>query len=101
MNEVEEAKEVLLKESKSIKKAAEKLDSNFLKALNILNETSEKIIVCGIGKSGHVAKKLAATFCSTGSTATFLHASEAVHGDLGVHKNGDAVIFFSNSSSTP
>lgn len=101
MNEVEEAKEVLLKESKSISGAAEKLDSNFLKALNILNETSEKIIVCGIGKSGHVAKKLAATFCSTGSTATFLHASEAVHGDLGVHKNGDAVIFFSNSSSTP
>ena len=48
-----------------------------------------------------MAKKLAATLCSTGSTATFLHASEAVHGDLGVHKNGDAVIFFSNSSSTP
>ena len=101
MNELDEAREVLLKESKSIKKAAEKLDRNFLAALDILNETNEKIIVCGIGKSGHVAKKLAATLCSTGSTATFLHATEAVHGDLGVHKKGDAVIFFSNSSSTP
>jgi arabinose-5-phosphate isomerase len=57
--------EVLLKESNSIKKAAEKLDSVFLAALDILNETNEKIIVCGIGKSGHVAKKLAATLCST------------------------------------
>lgn len=101
MDEVEEAQKVLLKESKSIKKAATRLNNQFSVALDILNETKEKIVVCGIGKSGHVAKKLAATLCSTGSTATFLHASEAVHGDLGVHKNGDAVIFFSNSSSTP
>ena len=101
MDEVEEAKKVLLKESESLKKAATRLNNQFSVALDILNETKEKIVVCGIGKSGHVAKKLAATLCSTGSTATFLHASEAVHGDLGVHKNGDAVIFFSNSSSTP
>ena len=101
MDEVEEAQKVLLKESKSIKKAATRLNDQFSVALDILSETKEKIVVCGIGKSGHVARKLAATLCSTGSTATFLHASEAVHGDLGVHKNGDAVIFFSNSSSTP
>ena len=57
--------------------------------------------MCGIGKSGHLGKKIAATLCSTGSPSSFLHASEAVHGDLGIHQKNDPVIFLSNSASTP
>ena len=101
MKELEEARQVLLKESKSIEKASHYLDENFIKALDILEGAKNNIIFCGIGKSGHIGKKLSATFCSVGSTASFLHASEAVHGDLGIHQNEDPVIFFSNSSSTP
>lgn len=101
MKELEEARQVLLKESKSIEKASHHLDEKFIKALDILAGSKNKIIFCGIGKSGHIGKKLSATFCSVGSTASFLHASEAVHGDLGIHQNEDPVIFLSNSSSTP
>ena len=99
--ELEEAKNVLEKESESIKLAANRLDNNFTKTVDILFNQTNKIIVCGIGKSGHLGKKIAATFCSTGSPAHFLHASEAVHGDLGIHQKNDPVIFLSNSASTP
>jgi len=99
--ELKEAVKVLKKESESIDRAATKLGKNFSDALNILFKPEQKIIVCGIGKSGLLGKKLAATFCSTGSPASFLHASEAVHGDLGIHQSGDPVIFLSNSASTP
>ena len=99
--ELKEAVKVLKKESESIDRAASQLGKNFSQALDILFKSKNKIIVCGIGKSGLLGKKLAATFCSTGSPASFLHASEAVHGDLGIHQSGDPVIFLSNSASTP
>ena len=99
--ELKEAVKVLKKESESINRAATQLGKNFSDALDILFKPEKKIIVCGIGKSGLLGKKLAATFCSTGSPASFLHASEAVHGDLGIHQVGDPVIFLSNSASTP
>ena len=99
--ELKEAVKVLKKESESIDRAATRLGKNFSQALDILFNPENKIIVCGIGKSGLLGKKLAATFCSTGSPASFLHASEAVHGDLGIHQIGDPVIFLSNSASTP
>ena len=99
--ELKEAVKVLKKESESIDRAASQLGKNFSQALDILSKPENKIIVCGIGKSGLLGKKLAATFCSTGSPASFLHASEAVHGDLGIHQTGDPVIFLSNSASTP
>ncbi|MDG0965526.1 MAG: KpsF/GutQ family sugar-phosphate isomerase [Opitutales bacterium] len=99
--ELKEAVKVLKKESESIERAASLLGKNFSLALDILFKPNNKIIVCGIGKSGLLGKKLAATFCSTGSPASFLHASEAVHGDLGIHQSGDPVIFLSNSASTP
>ena len=60
-----------------------------------------KLLFAASEKSGHLGKKMAATFSSTGSPACFLHASEAVHGDLGIHQIKDPVIFLSNSSSTP
>ena len=100
-NELNNAIEVLKKESKSITAAANRLGQNFTDAVDILYSEKNKIILCGIGKSAHLGKKIAATLCSTGSPSCFLHASEAVHGDLGIHQKGDPVIFLSNSSSTP
>ena len=100
-NELSEAKNVLSKESQSIKRAGKRLGKNFSEAVDILFTETNKIIICGIGKSGHLGKKIAATFCSTGSPSSFLHASEAVHGDLGIHQKNDPVIFLSNSASTP
>ena len=77
---------VLKKESESINLTANRLGSNFSTALDLLFNDQNKIIVCGIGKSGLLGKKIAATLSSTGSPAIFLHASEAVHGDLGIHQ---------------
>ena len=100
--ETEEAKTVLLKEASAIREVANRLSvKDFTRAIDILLKKEDKIIVTGIGKSGYVAKKIAAMLCSTGSPASFLHPAEAVHGDLGIHQKGDPVIFLSNSGSTP
>lgn len=99
--ELQNAKKVLKKESESINLTANRLGSNFSTALDLLFNDQNKIIVCGIGKSGLLGKKIAATLSSTGSPAIFLHASEAVHGDLGIHQKNDPVIFLSNSATTP
>ena len=77
------------------------LGENFSLAVDCLYTASGKIVVSGIGKSGHLGKKLAATFCSTGSPAAFLHPSEAVHGDLGIHQEGDPVVIFVQQRITP
>lgn len=99
--ELREAQQVLIKEADSITKAANRLRENFSLAVDCLYTDHGKVVVSGIGKSGHLGKKMAATLCSTGSPAAFLHPSEAVHGDLGIHQNGDPVIFLSNSGATP
>ena len=99
--ELREAQQVLIKEADSITKAANRLRENFSLAIDCLYTDHGKVVVSGIGKSGHLGKKMAATLCSTGSPAAFLHPSEAVHGDLGIHQNGDPVIFLSNSGATP
>lgn len=96
-----EARHVLEIEAESIQLASKRLGENFSEAIDLLHKDDNKIIVTGIGKSGHLGKKLAATFCSTGSPAAYLHPSEAVHGDLGIHQKGDPVIFLSNSGATP
>lgn len=95
------AAEVMNHEASSIKQTVKSLDENFSKAIDILLVEKGKIIVTGIGKSGHLGKRVAATLCSTGTSAAFLHPAEAVHGDLGIHQAGDPVIFLSNSGSTP
>ena len=99
--EIIEAKKVMENEANAIKKCAEKIDENFPKALDILAESDGKVIVTGIGKSGHLAKKVAATLCSTGTASAFMHPTEAIHGDLGIHQEGDPVIYLSNSGTTP
>ena len=100
--DVLEARRVMLKESQALELAANRLDEeSFSEALDLLMQTAHKVVVTGIGKSGLVGKKIAATLSSTGTPAAFLHPSEAVHGDLGIHQDGDTVIFLSNSGSTP
>lgn len=78
-----------------------RLDQQFLKAVEIINGATGKLIVVGIGKSAHVGNKIVATLNSTGTPAQFLHASEAIHGDLGVIQNNDVVLCISNSGNSP
>ncbi len=98
--EIVAARNVLETEAVAIRVVGERLDATFVNAVDALHVTDGKIVITGLGKSGHVGRKIAATFCSTGAPAVFMHAAEAFHGDLGVHQSGDPVIFLSNSGST-
>ncbi|MEM7544920.1 MAG: KpsF/GutQ family sugar-phosphate isomerase [Pseudomonadota bacterium] len=91
---------VLALEGAALTAFANSLDTAFADAVDILMNIEGRIVVCGIGKSGHVARKVAATFASTGAPAQFLHASEAAHGDLGMLTRADAAIVLSNSGET-
>ena len=77
-------REVLHDEARALDALADTLDAAFEKAVRLILECKGKLIVSGLGKSGHVARKIAATFASTGTTAAFLHLAEAIHGDLGM-----------------
>lgn len=94
------AQSVMEIEAQAIEAAAKHLDGNLTRAVEIILSHSGKVVVSGIGKSGHVAQKIAATLCSTGTPAVFLHAAEAVHGDLGVYTPGDPTILVSKSGSS-
>lgn len=74
---------------------------SFAPAVELLAAATGKIVICGMGKSGHVARKMASTMTGTGSPAYFLHPSEGVHGDLGILQRGDAAILLSKSGGTP
>jgi arabinose-5-phosphate isomerase len=87
-------------EAQAILAASERLGDNLDRAVELILDRRGKLIVSGIGKSGHVARKLAATLQSTGTPAIFLHASEAAHGDLGMCQPGDIAILISKSGST-
>jgi arabinose-5-phosphate isomerase len=87
-------------EAQAILAASERLGENLYRAVELILDRRGKLIVSGIGKSGHVARKLAATLQSTGTPAMFLHASEAAHGDLGMCQPGDIAILISKSGST-
>ena len=101
---IQTAKRVLNIEADAISGLAKRLDSNFSRAISlILNSSASgggKVIITGIGKSGLICKKIAATFASTGTPAFFLHPAEGVHGDLGMLMKGDVVIAVSNSGET-
>ncbi len=94
------AKNVVDIEANAVKAMGERIDDSFLKALEILLACSGRIIVTGIGKSGHIGNKLSATLASTGSPAFFVHAAEASHGDIGMMQQGDVVIAISYSGSS-
>ena len=93
-------REILHDEARALDALADSLDGPFEEAVRLILGCGGKLIVSGLGKSGHVARKIAATFASTGTTATFLHLAEAIHGDLGMAAKGDAAILISQSGET-
>jgi arabinose-5-phosphate isomerase len=97
---LEFGREVLHDEARALDALAESLGADFTKAVELILSSGGKLIVGGLGKSGHVGRKIAATFASTGTTATFLHLSEAIHGDLGIAAKGDVAILISLSGKT-
>jgi len=94
------ARTVIRIEADAILTLDSRLDDEFVKACEILLNCDGRIIVCGIGKSGHIGAKLAATFASTGSPAFFVHAAEASHGDLGMFKTNDVLVAISYSGNS-
>lgn len=91
---------VIAREAEALWALSHELDRPFLDAIDLLIATRRTIIVCGLGKSGHIASKVASTLTATGTPAAFLHASEAVHGDLGSLCPGDTLLILSNSGDT-
>ncbi|MFH1870036.1 MAG: KpsF/GutQ family sugar-phosphate isomerase [Pseudomonadota bacterium] len=90
-------RQVLEIEAAAVAALGQRLGSEFGKAVVLILESRGRVVVSGIGKSGHIARKLAATFASTGTPAYFVHAAEAVHGDLGMITRDDVLIAISNS----
>jgi arabinose-5-phosphate isomerase len=98
---IDDAKNTFLSEIEALSLISTKIDKSFYESvINILN-CSGKVIIVGIGKSAHIGRKIEATFNSTGTTSQFLHAAEAIHGDLGVIESDDIVIAISKSGNTP
>ena len=94
------ARSAMEAEAEAIGTAAGRLNGSLPRAVRIILAQRGKIVVTGIGKSGHVARKVAATLCSTGTPSVFLHPAEAVHGDLGVYSPGDPTVIISKSGAT-
>lgn len=93
-------REVLTQEATALTQAAAELGDDFVKAVSLLLNCRGRLIVSGVGKSGHIGRKLAATFASTGTPAYFVHAAEAAHGDLGMITAADAILAISYSGET-
>src|SRR4051812_14048287 len=91
---------ILHDEARALDALADGLGEDFEKAVDLILQCRGKLIVSGLGKSGHVGRKIAATFASTGTTAPFLHLAEAIHGDLGMAAKGDVAILISQSGET-
>ena len=100
MDVIEEAKRVLRVEAQSILDLAERIDENFVRAVDLLYSCKGRVVVMGMGKSGLVGRKIASTFASTGTPAFFLHPAEGLNGDFGMLTREDAVIAISNSGET-
>ena len=94
------AREVLTIEAEGLAHLVQKLDQSFVKAVDLIFRAKGRVILAGVGKSGIVARKLVATFNSTGTRALFLHPVEAMHGDLGMVSKDDVVLALSNSGET-
>ncbi|HEX7869842.1 MAG TPA: KpsF/GutQ family sugar-phosphate isomerase [Chryseobacterium sp.] len=95
------AKSTLTIEISELEKLKERISDEFVKAVELIHSATGKLIVVGIGKSAHVGNKIVATLNSTGTPSQFLHASEAIHGDLGVIQKQDVVLCISNSGNSP
>ncbi|MEJ7554243.1 MAG: KpsF/GutQ family sugar-phosphate isomerase [Aquificaceae bacterium] len=102
MDEIlQKAKRVFDIEIQALQRLRDNLDQSFVKAIELILNCQGKVITTGVGKSGHIARKVASTLSSTGTPAHFLHPAEALHGDLGVIDSGDVVLAFSNSGESP
>ena len=97
---LQSARQVLLAEARALEAASARLDGEFERAVDLLARHAGKVLVTGIGKSGIIAQKIAATLCSVGQPAVFLHPVEALHGDLGLYTPGDPTIVVSRSGNT-
>ncbi len=100
MQTIEFIRNQLLLEAEAIKQTAAKIDDNIHKALELLYNCQGKVVVTGMGKTGLIGRKIAATLASTGTTAIFLHPAEGIHGDLGMLQKSDVIFAISNSGNT-
>lgn len=100
MDLIDIARETFQIEADALLKASERLNEQFLAAIELIFNTKGKLIITGVGKSGLVGAKMAATFASTGTSSFFLHPTEALHGDLGMIDKNDALIAISNSGES-
>lgn len=100
MHTLDMAKKVIKTEIDALLHLSENLDESFLKAVNYILSTSGRVIICGMGKSGIIGRKIAASFASTGTPSFFMHPGEAFHGDLGMITESDVFIAISNSGET-
>lgn len=98
---LETARRVIAIESDALTQLADSLGDEFASAVDLLLNVRGRVIVSGMGKSGHIARKIAATLASTGTPAQFIHPAEASHGDLGMIAQGDVIVMLSNSGETP
>ena len=94
------AASILKTEANELLQAADRVSESIVDAAKLIDNHNGKVMVCGLGKSGLIAQKIAATFCSVGRKAVFLHAVDALHGDLGIFDAGDPTIVISKSGST-
>ena len=95
------ARRVITREADALTMLANSIGPSFAAAAQLILEAKGRVIVSGMGKSGHIARKIAATFASTGTPAQFVHPAEASHGDLGMVMQGDVALVLSNSGETP
>ena len=95
------AKETIVLESKAIQNLVNSINDDFVAVIELIMNAKGRLIVAGIGKSANIANKMVATFNSTGQPAVFLHAADAIHGDLGNIQKEDVVICISKSGNTP
>ena len=100
-NIIEFGKEAIKLQSESIRNLVELVDENFETAINLILDSKGRVVVTGIGKSAIIANKIVATLNSTGTPSIFMHAADAIHGDLGIIKKDDVIICISKSGNTP
>lgn len=98
---IETARQTIIDEAKTIENLASFIDDEFAQIVNIILASKGRLVITGIGKSANIATKIVATMNSTGTPSLFMHASDAIHGDLGMIQNDDVIICISKSGTTP
>ena len=97
---IESARRTIAIERKAVEQLEQRIDDSFSRAVDLLASVEGRVIVSGMGKSGHIGNKIAATLASTGTPAQFVHPAEACHGDMGMITRSDAALLMSNSGTT-